>query len=182
MSCESSAAGAPLLSLSASIVAGLLLSTLMLAPTMAEADTYTWVDANGVVNYSERKPRGVPESRIRVMKSRGPGVPSTPAPAFEYEAQSSNTPSSNAGQQTDLSEDQQAMLQDLQATEAARQEQVAKIRADNCERSRRVLSNLTSMGRIRVTSAEGENRVMPEDERNRRIEEAQRGIAENCTG
>ena len=72
------------------------------------------------------------------------------------------------------------MLKDLQAAELARQAEVTKIREDNCEKSRSVLSRLSATQRIRVNDDSGNQRIMPEDERQRRIEEAQLGIAQNC--
>ena len=41
--------------------------TLMSAGTAAADEIVKWVDDNGVVNYAERKPRGVPENRITVI-------------------------------------------------------------------------------------------------------------------
>ena len=68
----------------------------------------------------------------------------------------------------------------LQANEQERQDTIAKIRKDNCERSRRVLDNLSSRGRIRLNQEDGSQRMMPEEERQQRIEEAQKGIVANC--
>jgi len=153
-----------------------ILSALVSIPSAA--DTYRWVDDNGVVNYAERKPRGVPDSRItRVagMTTRG-GASSSPAPA--------STPTPGFRPQTqdevELSSDQQEMLRGLQQAESDRQAQVAQIKQDNCERSRRVLANLTAKDRIRVRSETGIERVLPEEERQEKIAAAQRGIVENC--
>ena len=72
------------------------------------------------------------------------------------------------------------MLNDLQSAEAARKQEVARIRESNCERSRRVLDRLSATARIRVRDDSGEERIMGEDERQNRIAEAQQGVAENC--
>ncbi len=155
--------------------------------SQASADTYKWVDDAGVVNYSERKPRGIPVERIEVIsegRSRRARAEDFDEPvAASTPVQASYTPPAINGSGVDranLNEDQLAMLDDLEQAEAERQAQVARIRADNCDRSRRVLDNLQSRGRIRVTGADGTNRVMPEDERSRRISEAQQGVAANC--
>ena len=79
-----------------------------------------------------------------------------------------------------MNEDQQEMLRELQTAEADRQEQVARIRQDNCDRSRRVLNNLTAKDRVRVRDDNGIERSLPEDERQQRIADAQRGIVEFC--
>lgn len=154
-----------------------MLSALVSIPSAA--DTYRWVDDNGVVNYAERKPRGVPDSRITrvasvttragTSSSRAPS--SSPAPSFTPQTQD----------QVELTGDQQEMLRGLQQAEVERQAQVAQIKRDNCERSRRVLANLTAKDRIRVRSETGIERVLPEEERQAKIAAAQRGIAENCS-
>lgn len=72
------------------------------------------------------------------------------------------------------------MLAELQQNEASRQQQVEKIRQENCQRSRRVLENLTSRGRIRINQQDGTQRAMPEEERQQRISDAQQGIVANC--
>ncbi len=155
----------------------------------AVADTYRWVDDAGIVNYSERKPRGVPVERIQVISSGSTRraraddfdePAAAPAPVNRSVSYSESTGLTGDVDRTDLNEDQLAMLDDLEQMEAERQAQVARIRADNCARSRRVLNNLQTMGRIRVTDEDGTNRVMPEDERARRISEAQQGVAANC--
>jgi hypothetical protein len=154
-----------------------MLSALVSIPSAA--DTYRWVDDNGVVNYAERKPRGVPDSRITrvasvttragTSSSRAPS--SSPAPSFTPQTQN----------QVELTGEQQEMLRGLQQAEVDRQAQVAQIKRDNCERSRRVLANLTAKDRIRVRSETGIERVLPEEERQAKIAAAQRGIVENCS-
>lgn len=148
------------------------------------ADTYRWVDANGVVNYSERKPRGVPASQVSVVSDRGPRASSTPnanpiptSPSTSARPTQRGLPSEG---QPDLNAEQQAMLEQLQSAEQERQAQVEQIRNDNCDRARRVLANLSSRGRIRVVGDDGVERVLPEDERTNRIQEAQQGVATNC--
>ncbi len=75
---------------------------------------------------------------------------------------------------------QQAMLDNLKATETARREEIARIREANCTRSKDVLDRLSSAGRIRVKGPDGTEVKMPEEERQARIEEAQRGVVANC--
>lgn len=162
----------------------LLALGLSVAPVTAlQADTYMWVDDKGVVNYAERKPRNVPEDRIRLVSDRATRPSSSPAQtlAFQPSSPSPSSPSAtNSDANDNLDEDQRAMLRDLQAAEAERQAQVAKIREENCSRSRRVLNNLQTSGRLRVVGEDGGKRVMTESERSERIAAAQEGIAANC--
>ena len=128
------------------------------------------IDDNGVVNYTQLKPEGVEAERVSAHTGqRIAGTGSTPTAAA--------TPPSEEGE---LNDSQQKMLADLRATEAERQRQVEEVRDANCQRARDVLGRLTSRGRIRVVGADGVERVMPAEERQERIDEAQRGVALNC--
>ena len=148
----------------------LALSLVMLMASV-HAETYRWVDENGVVNYSQRKPRGV---EAEVIGSTAP-APATAAAAAPQPGVS-DTPAAD-----NLTAEQQEMKAELEAAELERQEQIAKIRQDNCERARRVLANLSSEGRIRIQDEQGNQRAMPEEERQQRITEAQKGIVSNCS-
>lgn len=144
-------------------------------PLLTAADIYRWVDANGVVNYTQQKPRGVDAELVS-----GPGrARSVAAQAPQAEAPTTQT---DSAAQPVLNEDQQGMLRDLQAAEEARQQELARVRDDNCTRARSVLTRLTAKGRIRVRDNDGEYRIMNEEERQSRITEAHEGIALNCNG
>ncbi len=147
----------------------------------AHADTYRWVDENGVVNFAEQKPRGVPDEAVTRIGSGERSARTSAPPASSPQPQSTDyAPAGVPADSSELSEDQQEMLRELQEAETDRQEQVAKIRQDNCDRSRRVLNNLSAKSRIRVRDASGSERALSEDERQQRIADAQRGIVENC--
>ena len=124
-------------------------------------------------------PKDVDPSKVRRVSDSTLGPSSTPAHALPQSTARQET-SSNASSDENLSGEQQSMLNDLQASEAQRQEQVARIRIDNCARSRRVLNNLSSSGRVRVVGEDGSQAILPENERSERISQAQRGIATNC--
>lgn len=146
-------------------------------PLLMAADVYRWVDADGVVNYTQRKPEGVDADRVRAATGeRFSGELATPASAAPPTA-----PSAAAGGGA-LNPQQQAMLAALQAAEQVRREEVARILDANCQQSRSLLEQLSRSGRIRVRGDDGREQVMPEDERQQRIDEAQRGVAANCSG
>lgn len=150
-----------------------------------QADTYRWVDDGGVVNYSELKPRGVPVDRVtRIVGAessqttrqpdRRAARSAPPAPVARPVVANNNADDKN------LSPAQREMMRNLQQAENGRQQQVAKIRQDNCERSQRALTNLSAKDRIRVRADDGSQRVLPEEERQQRIREAQQGVVVNC--
>ena len=137
-------------------------------PFLMGSEIYRYVDANGVVTYAQQLPYGVKGEQIRTMA----GAPSVAMPA--------TPPKTEEPEQPALSPQQQAMLDNLKKTEEARKEEIARIREANCTRSKDVLERLSSVGRIRVKGPDGQEVKMPEEERQSRIEEAQRGIVANC--
>ena len=151
-------------------------AALMLTASFAQAEEiYRWVDADGVVNYTQQKPRDIEAQALTTQRGAPTRVRSTNANNATPSAQSN--PENSQQPMTDA---QQRMLEELQAKEQARQQEVAEIREQNCSKSRRVLSDLSAKERIRVRGDDGQERIMPEDERQRRISEAQQGIVENC--
>jgi predicted pyridoxine 5'-phosphate oxidase superfamily flavin-nucleotide-binding protein len=153
--------------------AGLVLLAL---PLLLGADVYRWVDENGVVNYTQLKPEGV--DAVRVSAATGQRVTAPVPPPADASAAPGTARAPDPEQ---LTEDQQKMLADLEAAEQARQQEVARIRQANCAQARELLERLTARGRIRVRGDDGVDRVLPEEERQQRIAEAQRAIAVNCS-
>jgi hypothetical protein len=146
-----------------------ILALLCCLPALMGAEIYRYVDANGVVNYVQQLPYGVQGERIQTNAG---------APVIAEKAQ---PPTTNAPAQPKLDPQQQAMLDELNKKEKARRDEIARIRQDNCKRSRQVLERLSVAGRVRVNDPDGTQRMMPEDERQQRIAEAQKGIVTNCS-
>lgn len=150
------------------LITGGVLIGLCLNATAAEV--YRWVDENGVVNYTQQKPRDTDVEMIATNAGVSRVVEEPVAPPI---------PQSTATGQP-LNEEQQKMLEGLQAAEKNRQDEIARIKEQNCQQSRDVLSRLTIKSRIRVKGDNGEYAVMDEDERQDRISQAQEGIALYC--
>jgi hypothetical protein len=150
-----------------------------------QADMYRWVDDGGVVNYSELKPRGVSADRVTRIAGAEPSQ-TTRQPNRRSASSTPPAPvalpviANNNADDKNLSPAQREMMRNLQQAENGRQQQVAKIRQDNCERSQRALTNLSAKDRIRVRADDGSQRVLPEEERQQRIREAQQGVVVNC--
>ena len=156
---------------------GRFAALLVALPCLMGAEIYRWVDENGVVNYTQQRPRNVdvdvdvePITTRTGARGVSSEIPVTPAPPVA---------SVGENQQGDLTDDQQAMLERLRSTESVRQEQVAEIRTSNCKQARTMLQDLQARGRLRVRDGNSV-RVMDEDERQQRIGEAQEGVAVNC--
>jgi hypothetical protein len=137
-------------------------------PLLMGSEIYRYVDSNGVVTYAQQLPYGVKGEQIRTVA----GAPSV--------AVSATSPQPEKPKEPVLTPQQQAMLDDLKKAETARKEEIARIREANCTRSKDVLEKLSTAGRIRVKGPDGQEVKMPEEERQARIEEAQRGIIANC--
>ncbi len=144
-------------------------------PLLMGTEVYRWVDLDGIVNFAQLKPRGVQAEHI----ATGAAGLTVIAEKMDQLAGLPQGSESNKGPR--LSPAQQDMLNDLQAAEQVRQNEIAKIKRANCNKSRNVLSRLSRADRIRVRDSTGSERIMGEDERQQRISDAHRGISENCT-
>jgi hypothetical protein len=140
-------------------------------PMLMGAAVYRWVDESGVVNYTQLKPEGVDAELVSADTGRRITEAARPQPAAAAD---------DGNDEQQLTENQERMLADLRAAESVRQQEIAKVREANCQQARDVLERLTSRGRIRVAGDDGVERVMPEEERQERISEAQRSVAANC--
>ena len=139
-------------------------------PLLMGAEVYRWVDEDGVVNYSQTRPRGVESERLITEVGRS----SNQQPA-------ENSTSIGRFQDDDgLSAEQQRLLRNLEAEEQIRQRELARVAEGACTRARDMLNQLTARGRARIRDAEGEVRVLPEEERQERIRVAQLEVVENC--
>jgi hypothetical protein len=153
------------------------LFALLALPLLMGAEAYRWVDKDGVHYTQQAPPEGIKAEKIRFHEGGAP-VTIESAPATPSSATTPGATSADSDQP--LSADQQTMLDNLRKAEAARQAEVVKIREANCTKARQVLERLSVTGRIRVRDESGQERAMPEEERQSRIDEAQRAIVTNC--
>lgn len=145
-------------------------------------EVYRWVDANGVVNFTQQRPREVTAEEISTRNSDVNIVSNVAQNTAAMSGQQPQSLPATAGDQSrQMDAAQQEMLEGLRAEEAQRQIELADARDSNCKKSRDVLARLTGKPRIRVRGTDGVERMMPEDERQRRIDDAQRGVANYCT-
>jgi len=145
-----------------------LIVLVLAAPLLMGSEIYRYVDANGVVTYAQQLPYGVKGELIKTTA----GSPTVTVPAAAVQPEKPAEPA--------LSPQQQAMLDNLKKAEQARQAEITQIRDANCTRSKEVLERLSSAGRIRVKGPDGQETKMPEEERQARIDEAQKGVVANC--
>ncbi len=170
--------------LRSALVAGLLLCC---ATGSVQAEIFRWVDANGVVNYTQQKPQGVEAvvlgkggDRARVRYAPATPEPSSETATSESTATTGSRELQPAERQAELNEAQRAKLAQLKADQAKAEAKLAADKQANCKQAESMLSQLTERSRIRLRGEDGSERVIGEDERQDRISRAQLTIAENC--
>lgn len=166
--------------------------TLPLAASAAE-EIYRWVDAAGVVHYTQVAPQGVAYDRV-TPGSRGrpsaqatlanPRTPPATPEAGSAAPQTQQTPVPDAATESSatLTETQRQLQQELEQEAQERLAQVRAERRDNCEKAREQFRQFTTYARIRVSDDSGGMRILGEEERQQRIAEAQEAIVLNCEG
>ncbi|KQT62623.1 MULTISPECIES: DUF4124 domain-containing protein [Pseudomonas] len=135
----------------------LLLTLLIgLSPWCSAAQIYKWVDAQGVTHFDAQPPQGQPATTLQ--------TPSSPAPKA--------APLPGGG-----------VLGDQKAIDAKVKKQVAEQQAQLkafCEQARTNLAQLQNNPRLRE-EVEGDLRRLDDTQRQERIVEAKKQIAENCS-
>ena len=129
----------------------LLLTVIMIFAGSASAGLYKWVDSEGNVHYSQKRPRDQQYKRLKA-----------PAPAPEnskslYPSTTLNKP------------------KNVVATETAKNE---KIRATNCQNAKNNLKSYQLSRRVR--DKEGNVTIVDDKERARQIEKAKKAISDFC--
>lgn len=178
-----------------SICAGILAFAAVLAgiPAHGAEDIYRWVDAAGVVHYTQVAPRDADWERVtpgaRLAGRRTPTLdnPRTREGEGSAAPASGSTPanrqrSAQAEESPQLSEAQQAMQQRLEEQAASRLAELEQTRKGNCRKAREQFRQFTTYARIRVEDEDGGTRVLTEEERQKRIAEARKAIVLNCEG
>lgn len=154
------------------------------APSASAAQAvYRWVDANGVVHFTQTAPRDVPYEQVSPS-----GQGSRPAPSFYSPRRDAPAAPANpdAGETEANAEDpaltaaQQQRQAELDAQAQTRLSEMAAARRRNCELARQQFEEFTTFARIRVADGEGGVRILTEAERAERIAEAEEAILVNC--
>ncbi|MEE4299808.1 MAG: DUF4124 domain-containing protein [Pseudomonadales bacterium] len=153
------------------------------APIAQAAEAvYRWVDANGVVHFTQNAPRGVPYEQV---STGGPGSRNPPSfynprrttPTAPARTEATPAPDDGAGAVDTELQQRQA---ELQAEAQARLSELAAARRRNCEMAREQFEEFTTFARIRVSDGQGGMRILSEEERAERVAEAEQAILVNC--
>lgn len=160
------------------------------SPVHAAEEIYRWVDAAGVIHYTQVAPREGEWQRVTPGTHAARRAPTLDNPRARETAGAAGSASSTAspapqdsGAQDEppqLSEQQQAMQQRLEEQAAERLADLEQARRENCKKAREQFQQFTTYARIRVEDEGGGTRVLGEEERQQRIAEAREAIVLNC--
>jgi hypothetical protein len=140
---------------------------LLLLSASAHAELHKWVDAAGNVHYSDAAPPAdASEQQVR--------IPQAPA-AAPGEAPAEKT----------IMEREADLKKALKAREEANQQaelkqKNAEIRKQNCENSRNSLRTLENAPRVATYDASGNQVIMDDAARQKKIEQARKAVSEYC--
>lgn len=139
----------------------ILTGTLMLALSTAAmaSQVYKWVDDKGVTHFGAQPPQGQQATTINTAAPPPRQAASEPAPSIEEQL-----------------DPEQAAIDKKVKEDVARQEAERK---QYCENARTNLAQLENNPRVRIEDG-GEVRRIDENERQERISELKKSIAENC--
>ena len=134
------------------------------SPAADTQDIYKWTDDQGEVQYTQFPPPGRPAEILHGVR-----------PPDE------STESAGTDLQKQLETVEQQNQEQLQGAKDEKQwAQIQKIRRDNCKTARQNLVNLNRGGNVRYMGADGKVMRLTEEERQKRIDEANKQIKENC--
>jgi len=159
-----------------------LLASLAAAPALCLAQ-WQWIDKDGRKVYSDQSPPAdIPAKNIL----KQPGVRS-PSVAIAEPASASSEPAKPAASAPKLAGKDKELEEKKKKAEAAEadkkkayDEQVAKVRADNCERAKRSKASFDSGARIARTNAKGEKEFLDDATRASESKRLETIIATDC--
>lgn len=147
--------------------AGLILATLIWqAPVFGQV--YKWTDDSGVVHYTQTPPPG----GIATQKIQDPPPPADPPETIRQEQQ-------KLQQQLDAV-DERRVVQEEQEAERKDRKELAEINEQNCVTAKNNLAKLQQGGIKRYLTPEGEVNRLSDEDRQRRLAEANQQVDHFC--
>lgn len=146
-----------------------LFSLLVFATALQAEKIYKWVDENGQIHYSSKKPPGQEVETVKVRK--GPKV--APAPEAQTPVDPNEPVDPNADPQADAEAEAEARAQLAQADAVNRQRL--------CDQARQNLAALNASVRVqRIDEQTGETVRMTDEQRVSAMQRANQAIREYC--
>jgi len=134
----------------------------ILAPVTVSAAMYKWRDASGQIHYTQTPPPDA--NALEITPEKAPRNAGQPDPRLL--------------QEMEAYEDRRLERMETEAGNE-REQREAEARRQNCDLSRQSLTRLTSRGRVKLKEGD-EYRILPEEERQELIREAEANISNFC--
>jgi hypothetical protein len=131
----------------------------------ANQNMYKWTDDQGEVHYDQFPPSGRETEKMKAPP---------PAPAAAAESAENDL----RKQIETMDKEKEEQIQG--AKDAESWAKIQKIRRQNCETANKNLANLQRGGNVRYVGPDGEVTRLSDEERQKRVEEANKQIKENC--
>lgn len=157
-----------------------VLSLALAAPALAQ---WTWRDANGQINASDRPPpKEIPEKDILSRPQPQPQRAAAAAAPAEPASAPTAAPAAPARPMVDreLEARKRAAEQEEAARQRAEDKKIAEQRAENCRRARSHLAALESGQRIARMNDKGEREVLDDKGRADEMRRAREVMASDC--
>ena len=133
-------------------------------PTILYADTYKWINEDGVTTYSQTPPKGVKAERVKV-----------------YGAKSSDSEQSSKSRVNQLRQKLADSAEDLELEKQRQQKDTEDhaLKQKNCEAARQNLHSLEILGSRRY-EIDGEYRRLSDEERQKLMQKEREHVKANC--
>lgn len=151
------------------IIMTIFLTVLGQGSYATEAPYYTWIDENGVINFSQH-PTGLDAKLITKEHRFGKEIVEKP------KTQPVPLPVVAPKSEDDLNAEEKSTQEDFEKT----MKEIAIAKRENCDRAKKNLMNYNNRGRIRLKGEDGEYRILTDQERQEDIKEFQNRMNENC--
>ena len=149
---------------------------------------WQWVDKDGRRVFSDQSPPAdIPAKNIlkqpggpKGKAGRDPLTPAEPASAPVETAKPAGPVPKLRGKDKEPEEKKKLAEAAEADTKTAQEEEVAKVRAENCDRAKRAKVTFDSGVRVSQTNAKGEREVMDDAQRAAEVKRLERVIASDC--
>jgi hypothetical protein len=147
---------------------------------------WQWIDKDGRKVFSDQSPPAdIPAKNIIKQPSSGKGRPvaavEAPAvPAASQPAKAAASAPKLSGKDKELEEKKKLAEAAEADKKKAKEEEIAKARAENCQHARRAKANFDSGVRISQTNAKGEREILDDAQRAAEVKRIEKIIASDC--
>jgi len=144
---------------------------------------WQWIDKDGRKVFSDQSPPADIPAKDIIKAPKGtarPAAVAAPAPAASQAAKPVAAAPKLSGKDKELEQKKKQAEAAEAEKKAAQEEEVAKVRADNCERAKRSKASFDSGVRITQTNSKGEREFLDDNQRAAESKRLEKIIASDC--